>query len=198
MATMVTDAAAGGGYPIRLNVPYPSELNRWLPLVKWLLAIPHLIILYFLQIAQQVVWLISLVAILITGQFPAGLFKFQVGIFRWTYNVHAYIALMRDEYPPFSFDAGEYPVAYDVDPPQNLNRWLVLVKWLLIIPHLIVWMLLAIAWVVVVIIAFFAILFTTKYPQGLFEFSEGVLRWQARIYGYFFLFTDEYPPFSLK
>jgi len=198
MTTMAAGNAGAGSYPVRLDVSYPEQLNRWLPFVKWLLAIPHLVILYFLQLAQLLVWLISFFAILFTGRFPEGLFTFQVGVLRWNSNVNAYLWLLRDEYPPFSLEEGNFPLAYAVDPPQQLNRLLVLVKWLLLIPHLIVLLLLAIAWTVVTFVAFFAILFTAKYPRGLFDFSEGVLRWQARTSAYSFFLTDEYPPFSLK
>ena len=88
------------------------------------------------------------------------------GYLRWSANVSAYVYLMRDEYPPFTLDAGKYPVTLEIEYPQELNRWLVLIKWLLAIPHFIVLFFLFIAWMVVTLIAFFAILFTKKYPTG--------------------------------
>jgi len=97
-----TTAAGAPGYPLRYDVEYPEELSRWLIFVKWLLAIPHFIILYLLGIASGVVGFIAFFAILFTKRFPRGLFDFTVGIHRWTYRVSVYTNLQRDEYPPFS------------------------------------------------------------------------------------------------
>jgi hypothetical protein len=105
---------------------------------------------------------------------------------------------MRDEYPPFSWEPGLYPVEYDVAYPEEMNRWLPLVKWLLIIPHVIVLMVLWFAAAVVIFIAWFAILFTAKFPRGMFDFVVGVMRWSNRVYAYAYLIRDEYPPFSLE
>lgn len=185
-------------YPIRLDVPYPENLSRWLTLVKWLLAIPHLIIIYFLGLAFNVVTFIAMFAILFTGNYPEGLFRFAVGVRRWQMNVVAYLFLLRDEYPPFSLDEGEYPAVLQVDSPARLNRFLPFVKWLLVIPHLIIVAVLVFVAVIVLFIAWFAILFTGKYPQGMFDFVVGVFRWSERANGYALLFTDEYPPFSMK
>jgi hypothetical protein len=187
------------GYPIRFDVEYPERLSRWKIFVKWLLAIPHVIILYLLQIVLNVMQLIAFFAILFTKKWPRGMFDFAVQIQRWTLNVGAYVFLLRDEYPPFSGDPDLYPVRYEVDYDENLSRWLIFVKWLLAIPHFIVITLLAIAASVVVVIAFFAILFTGRYPRGMFDFFVGTVRWYERAYGYaFLLFTDRYPPFDLK
>jgi Domain of unknown function (DUF4389) len=124
----------------------------------------------------------------------------MVQIQRWTMNMVAYaLTLQRDEYPPFSGEAGEYPVQLEIAYDENLSRWLIFVKWLLIIPHLIVLVFLAIAAYVVVFIAFFAILFTGSYPRGMFDFVTGVLRWSIRVNAYGqWLVTDRYPPFSLQ
>jgi hypothetical protein len=136
-------------------------------------------------------------AILFTGRYPKGLFDFVVGINRWQNNVDAYVLLLRDEYPPFSLSAGQYPVTFDIEYPEKLSRWLIFVKWLLIIPHLIVILLLGIVYMITLVIAWFAILFTGRYPKGMFDFAVGLLRWGARINAYFLLMRDEYPPFSL-
>jgi len=196
MATATTMSAGGAGYPIRYDVAYPEHLSRWLIFVKWLLAIPHLIILYLLTLAWEVVTFIAFFAILFTKKYPEGLFKFSVGVRRWNANVNAYVGLLRDEYPPFSMDAGQYAVAYEVDYPAELSRWLIFVKWLLIIPNLIVFLLFAIVAALLTIVAWFAILFTGKFPRGLFDFVVGVARWSERANGYTGLFTDKYPPFS--
>jgi hypothetical protein len=189
---------AAGGYPVRFDVGYPEELSRWLIFVKWLLAIPHWLIIYALGLVVYVIWIIAFFAILFTKRFPKGLFDFVENYFRWYANVSVYYSLMRDEYPPFSWDKGVYPVTFEVDYPEELNRWLPLVKWLLIIPHFLVLIVLAFVAFFVWFIAFFAILFTKRYPRALFEFIAGFLRWSLRVNGYFYLMRDEYPPFSLE
>jgi hypothetical protein len=186
-------------YPIRFDVQYPERLSRWKIFVKWLLAIPHLIIVYLLSIVLNVMVLIAFFAILFTRKWPRGMFDFAVQIQRWTWNVYAYVFLLRDEYPPFSGDAGEYPLTYEVEYREDLSRWMIFVNWLLAIPHFIVLSVLVIAAGVVGVIAFFAILFTGRYPRGMFDFFVGTVRWYQRAYGYaFLLFTDRYPPFSLR
>jgi hypothetical protein len=193
---MATEAAA---YPVRYDVEYPEELSRWLIFVKWLLAIPHFIILYALGIASFVVGVIALFAILFTKRYPRGLFDFVVNVNRWSANVDAYVGFLRDEYPPFSWEPGQYAVTYEVDYPEELNRWLPLIKWwLLAIPHYIVLFFLGIAVFFVWVSAFFAILFTKRYPRGLFDFTVGYTRWEYRVNAYAGLLRDEYPPFSLK
>jgi hypothetical protein len=188
-----------GEYPIRFDVEYPEQLSRWKIFVKWLFAIPQLVIIYLLLIVRGVLVFIAFFAILFTKKWPKGMFDFAVQIERWTMNVFCYVTLMRDEYPPFSGEEGQYPVRYEVDYDENLSRWLIFVKWLLAIPHLIIVSLLSIAASVVVVIAFFAILFTARYPRALFDFFVGSVRWYQRVYGYaFLLFTDRYPPFDLK
>jgi hypothetical protein len=189
-------------YPARMDVEYPEHLSRWKIFVKWLLAIPHLIILSLLQFVLGVMVIIAFFSILFTRRWPRGMFDFAVQIQRWTANVLAYgFLLQRDEYPPFSGDDGDYrPVKLQIDwPEQGLSRLLIFVKWLLVIPHFIILTFLSLAVSIVVLIAFFAILFTGRYPRGLFDFVVGVERWwlRANAYGQF-LMTDRYPPFSLK
>jgi hypothetical protein len=196
---MSVEATAAGapGYPLRYDVEYPEELSRWLIFVKWLLAIPHFIILWALTYAAEVVTFIAFFAILFTRRYPRGLFDFVVNVNRWNANVLAYTGLFRDEYPPFSWEPGQYAVTYEVDYPEELNRWLPLIKWLLAIPHVIVLLFLFIAASVAWVIAWFAILFTGRFPRGLFDFIVGVMRWQYRVNAYVGLLRDEYPPFSL-
>jgi hypothetical protein len=166
--------------------------------VKWLLVIPHLIVLYALGIVASVIGLIAFFAILFTKSYPRGLFDMYVGIRRWNLNAYAYgIYYMRDEYPPFSWDSGKYPVSFDVEYPEELSRFAPLYKWLLAIPHYIVLLFLIVAMLVVVFAGWFAILFTGKFPRSWFEFVEGVLRWAERVGTYVYLLRDEYPPFRL-
>lgn len=185
-------------YPVRFDVEYPAELSRLLIFVKWLLAIPHLVILYALGGVLSVITIFAFFAILFTTRYPEGLFKIAVGVMRWQANVYAYILLMCDDYPPFSWDAGEYPLTLEVEYPDTLNRWLPLIKWLLIIPNLIVFTIVAIVAYFVIVISWFAILFTGKFPRGMFDFVAGMLRWSLRLNAYTYLMRDEYPPFSLK
>lgn len=192
---MATTAAS---YPVTFDVQYPQELSRWLIFVKWLLAIPHYVITYLLSIVVLLVTFIAFFAILFTKQYPRSLFDFVVGANRWSANYLAYLLLLRDEYPPFSMDAGNYPVTYDVQYPPELSRWLIFVKWLLVIPNLIVLALLLIGAYLVTLIAFFSVLFTKKYPESLFNFVVGALRWNQRVSAYVYLLRDEYPPFSMQ
>lgn len=197
MATDTAIATGGAGYPVRYDVAYPERLSRGLIFIKWLLAVPHYVVVYFLVLAWEVVTFIAFFAILFTKTYPEGLFKFSVGVRRWQANVGAYVGLLRDEYPPFSMDAGQYAVAYEVDYPAELSRWLIFVKWLLVIPHIVVVALLGIVALLLGMVAWFAILFTGKFPRSLFDFVVGVQRWSERVNGYVSLFTDAYPPFSM-
>ena len=194
-----TAVAGAPGYPLRFDVEYPEQLSRWLIFVKWLLAIPHFLILYALSAVANVITFIAFFAILFTGGYPRGLFDFVVNIYRWQENVFAYYALFRDEYPPFSWEAGKYAVTFEVDYPERLSRWMIFVKWLLAIPHIIVLFFLYIVALVVWVIVWFAILFTGRFPRGLFDFLVGVSRWSLRVNAYaLLLLRDDYPPFSLR
>jgi hypothetical protein len=209
-------------YPVRLEGHLDERVSRWLWLVKWILAIPHYIVLAFLWLTLIVLTVVAFFAILATGRYPRGIFDFNLGVLRWTWRVafYSYGALGTDRYPPFTLgDAPDYPARLDIAYPERLSRGLVLVKWwLLAIPHYIVvgillgggsyaasrvddW-----AWGigyetgligVLVLFAGVALLFTTRYPQGLFDFVLGLDRWVARVAGYVLLMRDEYPPFRL-
>ncbi len=181
---------------LSFDVEYPERLSRLLIFVKWLVAIPHFVILYFLGIAVAAVWFIAFFAVLILGRYPRGLWDFMMLYLRWTGNVYSYLSLQRDEYPPFGDTP--YPVQMHLTYPETLSRWKVLVKWLLIIPHLIVWSLVAFAAFIALVIAWFAILITGSYPKGLFDFVTGTYRWWYRISAYSYFLTDRYPPFSLS
>jgi hypothetical protein len=137
--------------------------------------------------------------ILIRQKYPRWWFDWNINFVRFENRVIAYLALLRDEYPSTDDEQAVHVDFPYPDAKNDLNRWLPLVKWLLAIPHYIVLFFLAIAAFVIVIIAWFSILFTGRYPDGLFDFVVGVIRWGTRVQGYaFVLITDRYPPFSLN
>ena len=191
----------GAAYPIDLQVDYPEEgIARWRPLIHWLLVIPHYIALLFVGIAAYVVIAISWFAVLITGKYPEGMFNFVSGVFKWSNRVLAYQYWMTEDYPPFTLDdSPEYPARtrYDYPPDGKIARWRPLVHWLLALPHIFVIYFLFIAESIVLFIAFFAILFTRKWPRSMFDFTVGIVRWRTRAVGYYLWMTEEYPPFSL-
>lgn len=197
MAT-TAEAAPAAPYPLRYDVQYPESLSRWLIFVKWLLAFPHFLIIYALLAVASVIEFIAFFAILFTKRYPRGLFDFVVNIYRWNANVSAYVGLLRDDYPPFSWDPGKYPVTFEVDYPEQLSRWLIFFKWLLAFPHYIVLALVYIVALLFWFLAFFAILFTGRFPRGMFDFIVGTVRWSYRVQAYTYLLTDQYPPFSTK
>jgi hypothetical protein len=190
------------GHPVRFSVEHPESSSRLLNglwIIKLLLAIPHLLILYALTAVLYVIIIIAFFAILFTKKYPRGLFDFAVNILRWQANVIAYLGMMRDEYPPFSWAPGKYPIRFEVDYPESFGRFAPLYKWLLVIPSVIalyiVWIIAVLLWIV----AWLAIIITGKFPGGLLNFINGAIRWQYRVYAYaFYLVTDRYPPFSLS
>ena len=184
-------------YPVSLEIAYPPELNRWLPLVKWLLVIPHLIALFFVGIGAFFVAIFAFFAVLFTGRWPRGAFDFLVGTYRWAYRVLVYAHLMTDDYPPFSLaDDPDYPVRLHVDYPEHIANWRPLVQWLLAIPYLIVAGILYWLTGILTIAAFFTVLFTKRIPRELFELMVPGFRWNLRGNAYAYFLTDRYPPFT--
>jgi len=196
--------AAQPAYPATFEVDHPERITNWKPLVQWLLALPHHLVVNALSGLSQIVAIISWFAIVFTGKLPEGLASVQHLYIRYANRTVSYTAFLREEYPPFVFgttadDAGEYPAVRTAFTPQyeDRNRLTVAFRIILVIPHVIVLVLLAIAALVVVIIGLFAVLFTGRWPAGLRDFVVGALRWSTRVNAYFLLLTDEYPPFSL-
>jgi hypothetical protein len=183
-------------------------VSRWQWLVKWLLAIPHFIVLVVLWIGFVLSTIVAGFAILFTGRYPRRIFDYNVGVLRWSWRVgfYTYNALGTDRYPPFTLaDDPGYPARVEVDYPGQLSRGLVLVKWwLLAIPHyLIVAIFTGGAWGVgglvglLVLFAGLALLFTGGYPRSLYDLVLGLNRWSFRVVAYAGLMTDTYPPFRL-
>lgn len=181
---------------LQLHIDYPDRLSRWKIFVKWLFAIPHYVILAALGFAVNIaVWIVWFI-IFVTKRYPQSLFEFVLIYMRWTANVNAYVMLQRDEYPPFG--EGPYPVQLDLAYPAHLSRWLIFVKWLLVLPNLIVFAFVGVALLIALFIAWWVILITGRMPRGLFDFITGVNRWGYRLNAYTWYMTDKYPPFSLE
>jgi hypothetical protein len=209
MTTPTTDAP----YPVQFAVDYPDRpLNRLTSAFRIFVAIPILIVLgtvsgssgwygetaIAMSGAGGALFFGPLLMILFRRKYPRWWFDWNLELERFSNRVVVYLALMDDRYPSTDEQQGVHlDIAYP-DASRDLNRWLPLVKWLLAIPHFIVLLFLSIAGVVVVVLAWFAILFTGRYPRGMFGFVEGLFRWWQRVIAYaFLLVTDRYPPFSL-
>ncbi|MET9837960.1 DUF4389 domain-containing protein [Streptomyces virginiae] len=204
-------------YPLRVEATPDPLLTRWMWLFKWIFAIPHYIVLLFLQVGFLLVSGVAFFCILVTGRYPRPLFDFSVGVIRWSTRVQYYcsMVLATDKYPPFTLkDVPEYPVRVDVAYPERLSRWLVLVKWLLVIPQLLVVGMLVTSGRsayhymedyspfsgligLLSLVAVLTLAFTGRYPRGLFDLLMGLVRWTLRVLAYAFLMTDKYPPFRL-
>jgi hypothetical protein len=187
--------------PTRVDGALEPRLSRWLWLVKWLLALPHVIVLAFLWVALTALSVVAFVAIVATGRYPRAIFDFNVGVLRWSWRVsfYAYSALATDRYPPFTLaDVPDYPARLDVVYPQSLSRGLVLVKWVLALPQFLIVALLAGSLrSVLMLVAGVSLLFTGEYPRSVFDLAMGIDRWVYRVVAYAGLMTDVYPPFRL-
>ena len=215
--------AAAGTYPVHVDASLDAPLSRWLWLVKWILLIPHYIVLAFLWVAFVLLSVAAFAAILITGSYPRSIFDFNVGVLRWTWRVQYYSigAFGTDRYPPFTLaEDPSYPAHLEIAYPERLSRGLVLVKWwLLAIPQYLViglftsgaiwlasrpdyagyqyssagWGLIGLLAVIAAVI----LMVTGRYPQQIFDFVLGMDRWVLRVAAYASLMTDQYPPFRL-
>jgi len=202
--------ATASTYPVSVEGELDENLSRWLWLFKWLLILPHLVVLAFLWVAFFALSVGAFFSILMLGKYPRGIFDFNVGVMRWTWRVafYSYNALGTDRYPPFSLSTRDYPANLEVEYPEHLSQGLVLVKWwLLAIPHYIVVGFFQGGWgprasgglvVVLTIFAGVVLLFKGRYPRDIFDLVMGFNRWSFRVLAYAALMRDEYPPFRLS
>ncbi|MEX2431259.1 MAG: DUF4389 domain-containing protein [Dehalococcoidia bacterium] len=203
-------------HPVQFTVDYPDRpLNRLTTFFRLIVIIPIAIVLGLLAGGEAafgtqleastysasfggLLVLPPLLMVLFRQKYPRWWLDWNVNLLKFQYRVGVYFSLLRDEYPSTDEDQAVHIDVPYPDMPHELNRWLPLVKWLLVIPHYIVLFFLGIGAFVAVIIAWFAILFTGRYPHGLFNYIVGVMRWSARVMAYAFLLTtDWYPPFTL-
>jgi hypothetical protein len=208
----------GDQYPVQFSVEYPDrDLDRLSTAFRIIVAIPILVVLgavgggwggnwdgggngeMVAAGAGGILFFPTLLMILFRQKYPRWWYDWNLELLRFENRVAAYLGLLDDRYPSTDERQSvslEFPYP---DAKQGLNRFLPLVKWLLAIPHYVVLVFLGLAAIVCVIIAWFAILFTGRYPRGLFDFVVGVMRWGNRVAGYaFVLVTDQYPPFRLS
>ena len=184
--------AQSSDYPVQYSVDYPESSNRITVLFRLILAIPSLVIVALVQTLVLPTFLM----VVFRRKYPRWWFDFNLEALRFASRFGAYLGLMQDAYP----STDEYQAVHlDIEYPDNLNRFLPLVKWFLAIPHYIVLWILGMISLLVVVVAWFAILFTGRFPRALFDFNLGVTRWSIRVQAYaFVLTTDRYPPFRLS
>jgi Domain of unknown function (DUF4389) len=218
----LTAAAPHRAYPAVLSARLEEPLSRWLWLVKWLLLIPHFIVLIVLWIGVVLATIGAWFAILFTGRYPRGIFDYNLGVLRWSWRVsfYGYSALGTDRYPPFSLQQEpDYPATLDVPYQEEHARWPVFGRIVLAIPQLLIVGILegggsgfttghgrgpeiATPWSgligLLALIIGFALLFTTRYLRDLFGFVVGLNRWVFRVIVYVLLMTDDYPPFRYE
>jgi hypothetical protein len=190
-----------GGTPIDVSLDAPLEAARWRPLVAWLLAIPHFVVLYVMGIIANICLLIGFFSVLFTKRVPPGVHDFLVRYYRYSWQVGSYALWMREDYPKWGghggdIDPGVDPARLSIQHADELQRFAPLYKWILLIPHYIALVFLGIGAFVAIVIGFFAVLFTGSWPEGLRTYIVGVMRWSTRVNAYILL-RDEYPPFSL-
>ena len=191
--------AASVAYPVQLVGEYSERVNRFLWLIKWLLVIPHGVVLGLLFIPTIVTTPLAWLTVVVLGRYPGFLWSYHSGLLRWSWrvNFYSYEAGNTDRYPPFSFGVSDdYPADLVIEYPEASSRLTGFFRWLLIIPH---WIVISILSEIAGILVFFALvitLFTGRYPEGMFDIIMVMNRWIYRVSAYGWLLVDQYPPFS--
>ena len=190
-------------YPASLQIDTPERIANWRPLVQWLLAIPHFVVLGVLGTVSTVVVIVAWFAVVLTGRLPAGIAGLQAMYLRYTIVVNAYASFLTTQYPPFDFDTspadpGGSQASANFSPAlEGRNRLTVLFRAITLIPAYIYTALISIVGMVCLVLGFFAVLFSGRWPAGLRRMVVGAQTVGLRFSAYGLLLTDEYPPFSI-
>ncbi len=184
-------------HPVLFAVDYQERQSRLKTIFRLFLAIPQLIVVSVLNALLVVLSIIAWVVILFTGRYPPGIHDLAVGLLRWSVQVTAFVALLRDQYPPFSTQPARYPLLLDIPYPERQSRWRLFARFVTIWPNQIVLQFVTYGWFFVTVFAWFAILIGRRYPPRLFGFAVGAMRWTARQQSYMYLLRDEYPPYRM-
>ena len=186
-------------YPVNLKIDYPESSNRLTALFRLILVIPIVIILALISTYAEALSFAIAMMILFKEKYPRWWFEWNIGITKFAYRVVVYIFLMRDEYPATDQEQSVHITVPYPDVKNELKRWMPLVKWFLVLPHIIALIFIFIGVLICTFFSLIAILFTGRYPKGIFYFVEGFFRWTLRVSAFTLLLTtDEYPPFRLK
>ncbi len=195
--------AVSADYPVHLTGEYNVSPNRLLWIIKFILLVPHYIVVWLLSIPTIVTVPVSWLAVVILGQNPRFLWGYHAGLLRWSWRVNFYGGWYwgegsnTDRYPPFSFaPSQDYPADIFIDYPERSSRLTGLFRWLLVLPHWIIVSVLDAIRNVLILIALLALLFTGRYPESIFDIVMALNRWTYRVAAYSMLLVDRYPPFS--
>lgn len=188
---------AASEYPVDVDGQLLPEYSRFMPLIKWLILLPHYLVLMVLGIGAAFVALVAFFATLFTAKYPEGLWNYMVGVHRWGLRVMAYHMLITDTYPPFTLqETPEDTIQLKARYPERVSRWRPFFAWLIVIPYAIVASLIYFVAQICSIFAFFTILFTRKVPASLFGVIRNAFAWSIRSGFYSYWMSTEYPPFE--
>ncbi|MCU4186218.1 DUF4389 domain-containing protein [Acidiferrimicrobium sp. IK] len=190
-------------YPVTAGLEAPLTVARWRVIGNYILAIPHLVVLYVLQIVAQLAVVAAWFAILFTGRLPSGIGEFVAGVHRYQYRVLTYTFFLREEYPAFGVpsgysDPGGDPAWFNVVPPERFSRAAVFFRGLLAIPQVLYGIVVSVVLFVAWIVGFFAVLFTGRWPESWRRSILGAVFWSVRFNAWYSLLADPYPPFVMR
>jgi hypothetical protein len=189
-------------YPVVASLGSPLEVSRWRVIGNYIMAIPHFVVLYVLTIVAEIMALVGWFAIVFTGQLPTGIGNYIAGVQRYQWRVVSFALFLREPYPTFGLpsgyaDPGGDVATLNITPATSYSRLAVILRFIFVIPQALFGVLLFIGLYVALIVGFFAVLFTGKWPEGLRKFVIGVEFWSIRINAWYFLLADPYPPFAI-